>query len=120
MLFRTSTVSSRTATGNAWASGTFYGAYDFGTGTTLTALSSDAFLVKYDSTGAAIQQWNFGDAPSNHDQTSSGLAVAHNGNVLVMGSFTAEIDFDSAGSNTGSSRHRLPPVHKPRGLLRGH
>jgi hypothetical protein len=89
--------------GNAWASGTFYGAYDFGTGTTLTALSSDAFLVKYDSTGAAIQQWNFGDAPSNHDQTSSGLAVAHNGNVLVMGSFTAEIDFDSAGSNTGSA-----------------
>jgi hypothetical protein len=87
-----------TGDGSAWGAGTFFGPYDFGTGTTLTALSSDGFLVKYDSTGAALQAWNFGDTPNNHDQSVSGLAVDKSGNVLMIGSFGSEIDFDSAGA----------------------
>ena len=92
-----------TSDGSAWGAGTFYGSYDFGTGTTLTALSADAFLVKYDSAGTAVQQWNFGDTPNNHDQTAAGMAVSKSGNVIVIGSFSAEIDFTSAGSNSGTA-----------------
>jgi hypothetical protein len=88
--------------GNMWAAGAMFGAYDFGNGATRTACSSDAFVAKYAADGSTLQAWNFGDpnVPCK-DQNAKGVAVASNGNVVVVGQFNVEIDFTAAGSGAG-------------------
>jgi len=55
--------------------------------------SSDVYLTKLDPvTGLATQTFVFGDNGGN-DQYATGVAVASNGNVGILGKFKSEIDF---------------------------
>lgn len=85
--------------GAVWTTGAMFGSYDFGTGRTLTACSSDAYLTKFATDGTALQSWSFGDANVPcYDQNAKGVAVASNGNVGVIGTFKAEIAFTALGN----------------------
>jgi hypothetical protein len=86
------------ADGAPWVLGNVYEAYDFGTGTLFPnrdplANDPDVFLLKLDPSSHAVTAAfgfnNLGATP----QEGRGVAVAMNGNVAMIGSFTGEIDF---------------------------
>jgi hypothetical protein len=85
--------------GNVWSTGALFGSYDFGNGKTLTATSSDAFLVKTSGANVTLESWNFGDPALNKDQNGKAIAVAGNSNIGLVGNFNIEIDFTSQGAN---------------------
>jgi hypothetical protein len=89
--------------GNVYAVGSFRGTADFGGGPVASAGLTDAYLAKYDPTGALLLARRWGDAA---DQIASGVAVDGAGSIYVAGSFQGTIDFGaptaplaSAGSN---------------------
>jgi hypothetical protein len=93
--------------GTPWATGSFWGATDFGTGAPLPFAgggdTGDAFLVRLDpSSGLATQAFSFSD-PAGRTQTGTGVAVAQAGNVVVAGNYYGEIDFTALGSDSGNS-----------------
>jgi hypothetical protein len=78
--------------GNVYLTGNTYGGDLAGT----NAGSSDAWIVKYDSTGEQVWKQQFGSSAS---EGSYGVATDNSGNVYLTG-YT---DGDLAGTNAGSS-----------------
>jgi hypothetical protein len=104
------------ADGTPWIVGNIYNPFDFSTNTNACALgtgqcvtstgSADVFLAKLDpATGLATLTKTFGQVltPNSTDQSAAGVAVASNGNVLVIGQFASEIDFTPNDSNGGGN-----------------
>jgi hypothetical protein len=105
------------ADGSVWITGNIYNPFDFTTNTNACSIatdptcvtssgSSDIYLAKLNASGLATTTKVFGTvAPTSTDQFASGVAVAANGNVGLIGTFIGEIDFtgnDSNGSGNGS------------------
>ena len=80
--------------GNMYAVGSFSGSHDFDPGPVdaiLTATGQDAFVVKYDASGALVWVKSFAGA---NDVCAQELAVDASGNVHVLGYFGGTADFD--------------------------
>ena len=88
------------ADGTVWTGGALYGSYNFGAGLVTSSGSSDAYLNKVNpATLAVTQTFTFGFSGGG-DQTANLVAAGQNGNVLVAGVYTTEIDFTDQ-SNSG-------------------
>ena len=88
------------AAGNVYMAGTFAGSLDLGNGTVLIASGgNDAFLVKYDPSGAVVWGKRFGDGL---DQTVTDLAVHPDGQVGIVGRYRGTMQFSSTLTNTGT------------------
>lgn len=90
------------ASGNVFITGEFRGTADFDpslSATTLTLIgTSDAFVAKYNSTGALQWAYNFGSAGVNSRGVN--LTTDANGNVYLTGIFRGTIDIDPGPSVT--------------------
>jgi hypothetical protein len=84
--------------GNVIASGQFQSTAQFGSTTLTSAGSSDAFVVKYSSTGA-VQWARSAGGPSS--DTAAGVATDTAGNVFVTGRFAGAASF--SGTNLTSA-----------------
>jgi hypothetical protein len=80
------------AQGNVLVAGTFTGAVDFGAGQLMSAGSTDVFLAKRGSGGDPVWSRRFGDSA---DQRATGVAVDAANNVVLVGSFSGSMVFDS-------------------------
>ncbi|MCB0577756.1 MAG: hypothetical protein KDD10_00400, partial [Phaeodactylibacter sp.] len=82
--------------GNVLVTGGFSGTVDFDPGPNTFSLTSiglnDAFIAKYDASGA--YQWAINMGGANVGVDGYGIAVDGSNNVLVTGSFTGTVDFD--------------------------
>jgi hypothetical protein len=76
--------------GNVVVTGYFEGAVDFGSGPLVSAGDHDVFVVKYDAAGNVLWSRRFG---SSGKASGSAVAIDGEGNVIVTGSFTDDIDF---------------------------
>ena len=76
--------------GNAFVTGYFQNAVDFGGGALSSAGLNDIFVAKYSATGGFLWAKRFG---SSGDDEGFGVAVDGNGDVLVTGAFTASMSF---------------------------
>jgi hypothetical protein len=93
------------SSGNSYVTGLFAGAVDFDPGagtTTLTSAGSiDAFIAKYDTSGALV--WAKSIGGTSVDQGAS-LQIDNSGNSYVTGYFQGTADFDpGAGTTTLTS-----------------
>lgn len=83
------------ASGNIYATGSFYGTVDFnpgaGVATRTSAGSSDTYVLKLTSAGNFAWAETFGGTGSD---TGFGIAVDPSGVVHVAGYFSATVDFD--------------------------
>jgi hypothetical protein len=77
------------AAGNAFVTGFFAGAVDFGAGAISSAGQYDAFLVKYDPKGSALESHAYGDAET---QVAWYVVVDSVGVPIVTGAFHGTID----------------------------
>jgi hypothetical protein len=83
--------------GNPWVMGTLFASFplNLGSGVVTSTGGADIYLAKLDSTGTATQTLTFGETGTGaNDQLPAGVAVASQGNIGVIGVYTAEIDFD--------------------------
>jgi hypothetical protein len=79
------------ASGNAFLTGNFEGAVDFGGGTLTSAGTYDIFVAKLGSVdGADLWSKRFGDGDY---QVANAVAVDASGNVIVTGTFYSAVDF---------------------------
>ncbi len=84
------------AVGNVLLAGSFSGTANFGGATLTSGVSADAFLAKYDSSGAHqwAKQFSATDAPDGVPQAAAfGVAADGCGNVLMSGSFYGKLNF---------------------------
>ncbi|MBA2524495.1 MAG: hypothetical protein H0V18_01745 [Pyrinomonadaceae bacterium] len=84
------------ASGNVYVAGFFNGTYDLdaspgGVNQLTSAGGTDAFIVKYDTTGNHI--WGFG-LGSTGDDEGFAVAVDNAGHVFFQGDFSGTVDFD--------------------------
>jgi hypothetical protein len=85
--------------GTPWIAGQIYNPFDFGTGTLSSSGSADIYLAKINpATGLADLVFTFGDVASK-DQVASGVAVAAQGNIGLIGTTTGEIQFTDKNSD---------------------
>ena len=89
------------ADGNSYVCGTFHGTTSFGTTTLTSSGSGDVYLVKLDSAGNFVWAQR-GGGPSSED--CSAVALDHNGNAYLTGSFSGTAGF---GSHTLVSQRHL-------------
>jgi len=83
--------------GNAFVTGYFQNAVDFGGGALSSAGLNDIFVAKYSATNGFLWAKRFG---STGDDEGFGVAVDGNGDVLVTGVYTTSVNF---GGSTLSS-----------------
>jgi len=88
--------------GNPWVMGTLFASFplNLGSGVKTSSGGADIYLAHLDANGVATQTLTFGDGGSN-DQLPAGVAVASQGNLGVIGVYTAEIDFTPGGGDSG-------------------
>ncbi|MEY2640997.1 MAG: hypothetical protein RL150_390 [Candidatus Parcubacteria bacterium] len=89
------------SSGNIFVSGNFSNSVDFddtgGTDTKASVGSSDVFVTKYNADGSYGWTRNFG----NSSETEKAITTDPSGNVFIVGSFGATIDFDgTAGTDS--------------------
>ncbi|MDH4338702.1 MAG: T9SS type A sorting domain-containing protein [Candidatus Krumholzibacteria bacterium] len=89
------------ASGNVFATGTFYGTANFGGGDLVSAGANDIWLTKYNSSG--VHQWSRRMGGASFDY-GYGVAADASGAVVVTGTFYETVDFGggdlvSAGSS---------------------
>jgi hypothetical protein len=95
------------ADGTLWTTGSIYTPFNFGAGSVTSTGSADVFLNKVNpTTGLATASFTFGFTGGG-DQNGNSVAVAGNGNVGLVGQFTSEVDFDSAGNNSLSGNSKV-------------
>jgi hypothetical protein len=82
--------------------GTLFASFplNLGSGVKTSSGGADIYLAHLDANGVATQTLTFGDGGSN-DQLPAGVAVASQGNLGVIGVYTAEIDFTPGGGDSG-------------------
>ena len=90
------------AAGNVYVTGIFKGIADFdpGAGTTLLAANgtdNDVFLAKYSTSGSLLWAKAFGGAAGDSGIT---LTIGSSGNVLLSGTFSGSVDFDTSSGDT--------------------
>lgn len=89
------------AAGNVFIGGNFNGTVDFDPGPGAKNLTSagsfDAFLAKYDDSGALLWAHAFG---ANLFEEARCLALDTSGNVFIAGIFNGTVDFDPGPANT--------------------
>lgn len=92
------------AQGNIFLAGYFEGTVTFGGGshTSQGCCYEDAFLAKFDPTGAYLWSKSFGDIGS---QVAKGLAVDAQGNVVMVGQFQTVVDFGTGPLNAGMATY---------------
>ena len=78
------------ASGNFYFAGSFTSGINFGNGTLNSAGKSDIFVAKFDSNAALVWAKAFG---GTGDDAAHALALAPNGDVVVVGSFSGTVDF---------------------------
>src|SRR5574337_682690 len=78
--------------GHVYITGSFYGIADFGADTLYGMNANDVFVAKYDSSGNEL--W-VKAATGWSDQEGRCITLNAEGNILIGGSFTGEIFFDS-------------------------
>ncbi len=92
-----------TSNGDVVVTGSFSGTVDFDPGpsqTNLTALGgSDIFIAKYSAAGALQWANRIGETPIYTD-AGTAVTVDTNGNILVTGQFTGNVDFDPGAGVT--------------------
>jgi Beta-propeller repeat len=76
--------------GNAYLTGSFQGAVNFGSGLLASAGGADAFVLKVDTAGNTLWSRSFGAAG---DDVGNGVAVDGAGNAYLTGSFHGAVDF---------------------------
>ena len=86
--------------GNTLVGGLFHPPLDFGSGAPVYGAdaSADAFVAKYDVSGALVWLAQLGDTG---DDQATAIAVDKNDDVLVVGSFTHQITFSSTNTASG-------------------
>jgi hypothetical protein len=95
------------SSGIPWATGRIYAPFDFGSGMVSPTKSNDIYLARLDpATCQASATFTFGGA-GGKDRRAGGVAVAANGNVGLIGSFSGEINF------TGRNAEGSGPDGKP-------
>ena len=87
--------------GNVFVTGYVAGSANFGSNTTTTSGDVDVFLAALDATGKTLWSTRHGGPDS---QFGRALAFASNGDIIVAGDFSGDLDFGngtltSAGSN---------------------
>ncbi|WP_437756174.1 serine/threonine-protein kinase [Sorangium sp. So ce1389] len=75
--------------GNAFVTGTFRGAIDFGQGPLRNPAGEDIFVAKLDAAGNALWSKRFGDGS---EQGGGRVAVDEAGDVVVAGQFSGSVD----------------------------
>ena len=96
--------------GNAYVTGEFSGTLDFGEGrqgerfTLESQGKSDVFLVKLDAAGHVDWAKRFGGAG---EQAGTGVAVDGEGDIVVVGRFSGEIDFGGEKPLTTDAKTNL-------------
>ncbi|WP_437276231.1 hypothetical protein WME90_33975 [Sorangium sp. So ce375] len=96
--------------GNAFVTGEFSGTLDFGEGrqgerfTLESQGKSDVFLVKLDAAGHVDWAKRFGGAG---EQAGTGVAVDGDGDIVVVGRFSGEIDFGGEKPLTTDAKTNL-------------
>jgi len=75
---------------NTYAVGAFAGTIDLGTGNLISSGGNDAFLAKYDASGAALWTKAFSAVD---EQLGTDVAVDPSGNVIVAGYFKGTVAF---------------------------
>lgn len=94
------------ASGNCYVTGHFSSTIDFDPSPAVTNLTSagslDAFVAKYDGSGAFQWAFKLGDAAApNGLDMGRGIACDPSGNCYVTGTYTGTVDFDpSPATNT--------------------
>jgi hypothetical protein len=86
--------------GSLVLAGNFQGSVDFGAGLMTSVSPWDVFVVKLDGGGDVVWQHGYGGV---NDQSAYGVAVAANGDVLVVGSNNSVIDFGGGSIITRGS-----------------
>jgi hypothetical protein len=89
--------------GNVVIGGVFLGTIDFGGGPLTCPGQSDAFVAKFDPSGAHIWSKRFGDTAYQHIMST---AVDGSGNVIVAGYFDGVLDF-GGGSLSSLGGHDI-------------
>ncbi|WP_438007367.1 protein kinase [Sorangium sp. So ce321] len=89
--------------GNAFVTGTFRGAIDFGQGPLRNPAGEDIFVAKLDAAGNALWGKRFGDGS---EQGGSRVAVDEAGNVVVAGQYTGSLDLGD-GALRGAGRYDI-------------
>ena len=87
--------------GNSIITGFFQGLIDFGSGSLSSAGDNDIFLAKFNSNGAPVFSFNFGDTSAD---IGNSVTVDSSGNVVITGKFKDDVNFGggtltSAGSD---------------------
>jgi hypothetical protein len=77
--------------------GQFSGAVDLGGGVLTSAGKSDAFVARFDATGAHLCSMRFGDG---EDQAAQGVALDSMGNMVLTGDMFGSTDFGSGTLST--------------------
>lgn len=80
--------------GALYACGTIVGAYDFGTGSLGQSGGTHVYVVRRDPSGTVTWAKSFFVANNADDTLCTDAAVAPNGDVLFVGTFTQAIDFE--------------------------
>ncbi|MCK6551185.1 SBBP repeat-containing protein [Myxococcota bacterium] len=76
--------------GAVYVAGSFQGTVDFGGGNLVSAGGYDAFLAKYDASGAFLWAKRFGSTSTDHGYR---VAVDPNDNVILSGTFNGTVNF---------------------------
>jgi hypothetical protein len=88
--------------GNVVIVGVLSGTVDFGTVpiSSSAVLDNDGFIAKYDAQGRALWAKRFGSTRSDIAQS---VAFDRQGNIIVTGQFTGDVDFGGTTLTTGGS-----------------
>jgi hypothetical protein len=87
--------------GSVIVTGSFNGSIDFGKGMLASKGGADIVVLKYDRSGKALWTRRFGGAG---DDFGRGVAVDSLDNVIVVGSFATQADFDPASPLQGTDQ----------------
>lgn len=91
------------ADGNRIIYGTFSEAIDFDPSETELILeplgTPDLFLASYDDQGDLNWAFNLGRLSLNNGMSATGLGLDSNGNILISGGFSLNVDFDPSENN---------------------
>ncbi len=92
------------AAGNSIVTGWFEGTLDFG-GTSLTAVSNDVFVAKYDSAGNLLWCKRYGGGSVQN--WGNDVAVAASGRIGLTGFFYGSIDFGGGPLTVSGTSHDI-------------
>jgi uncharacterized protein (AIM24 family) len=100
--------------GNVFITGSFQGTASFGTVSKTSTGSNDTFLAKYNSSG--ILQW-VQTAGGTSNDTSMGVTVDYDGNVLITGNFQRTASFGTVSKTSNGYNDIFVAKYSSSGIL---